>query len=464
MTPRLRPTVASWSHPVDTGINPYHEFFAVEESSVTADVLDEFRTALPAGSTLRTITLGEGYLADVSAGKYDDVAAGDLAWFAGTNIIARSAITVDGRPAPDGPRPFLPDAPGDTHGTGVTGSVVTGNPEAVIYFVEGTANEYEAFTHPAVDIITTSYGFATAAPLPLEGFHEGVVELGKLHAGATTNDPSLAPMDGTGGPWWVLGVAGFEEGTSEGKQVLSGTLPDVVADFTQDLPYCDVCTEGTESVGGTSFATPLTAGVASKVLLEARRAAGHLGGITANQDGASYTVLDIVKMGRASHTGLFSIPSRADTLLAKVVLRDMGIESLQDRPYTQLSGGESQLVLIARALVQQTPIIIMDEPTVHLDFRHELKILETMVRLVRKNGITVLMATHFPNHALYFQNNGVRTTVAMLSEKKFLDVGTPDEVVSSDHLSKLYGVETCVVNYPCGNGMHKQVIPISTLD
>ena len=194
-------------------------------------------------------------------------------------------------------------------------------------------------------------------------------------------------------------------------------------------------------------------------------AARHIAYVPQNHERTfPYTVLDIVKMGRASYTGLFSTPSRADSLLAKAVLRDMGIESLQDRPYTQLSGGESQLVLIARALVQQTPIIIMDEPTVHLDFRHELKILETMVRLVRKNGITVLMATHFPNHALYFQNNGVRTTVAMLSEKKFLDVGTPDEVVNSDHLSKLYGVETCVVNYQYGNGMHKQVIPISTLD
>lgn len=276
--------------PVDSGINPYHEFFAVEESAVTQDVLDEFRAALPEGNDLRVIDLGESYLADVGAGAYDDVQEGDLAWFVGTNIIARSAISVDGRPAPDGDRPFLPDDSGDTHGTGVTGSVLTGNPEAVVYFVESTSNEHEAFTHPAVDIITTSYGFATAAPLPLDGSHEGVVELGKLHAGAATNDPTLASVDGTSGPWWVLGVAGFEEGTSEGKQVRSGTIPDVVGDFTQDLPYCDVCTSGTESVRGTSFATPLTAGVASRVLLEARREAGHVGGVTANEDGAMVMV------------------------------------------------------------------------------------------------------------------------------------------------------------------------------
>lgn len=271
--------------PVDSGINPYHEFFAVADSSVTEDVLGEFVAALPEGNDLRIIDLGDSYLADLQAGKYDDVAEGDLAWFRGTNIIARSAISVDGRPAPDGARPFLPDGSGDTHGTGVTGSVVAGNPQAVVYFVEGISNEREAFTHPAVDIITTSYGFVTAAPLPLDGSHEGVVELGKLHAGATTNDPSLAAVDGTGGPWWVLGVAGFEEGTSEGKQVMSGTIPDVVADFTQELPYCDVCTEGTQEVGGTSFATPLTAGVASSVLLQLRRDADHVGGITENAAG-----------------------------------------------------------------------------------------------------------------------------------------------------------------------------------
>jgi iron complex transport system ATP-binding protein len=195
------------------------------------------------------------------------------------------------------------------------------------------------------------------------------------------------------------------------------------------------------------------------------QAARHIAYVPQNHERTfPYTVLDIVKMGRASHTGLFSTPSRADTRLAKTVLGDMGIDHLQDRPYTQLSGGESQLVLIARALVQQTPIIIMDEPTVHLDFRHELKILETVVRLVRENGITVLMATHFPNHALYFQNNAVRTTVAMLSMKKFLDIGTPGDVVCNERLRELYGVNTCLVDYRCGNRTQKQVIPISTLE
>ncbi len=265
--------------PVDSGINPYHEFFAVDESSVTPSVLAEFGI-----DAEHIIDMGPSYLADLGDGVYDDIEQLTPYWFRGTNIIAMADDGTSGRPAPNGARPFLPDDSGDTHGTGVTGSVVVGNPEAVILFVEGTSNEAVAFGHPAVDIVTTSYGFPTAAPLPLDESYEGVVQRGKMHTGATTNDPSLAPMDGTGGPWWVLGVAGFEEGSSDGKQVLSGTFPDVVADFTQELPYCDMCTTGTQSVGGTSFATPLTAGVASKVLLDARRDAGHLGGIV-EQDG-----------------------------------------------------------------------------------------------------------------------------------------------------------------------------------
>jgi hypothetical protein len=171
---------------------------------------------------------------------------------------------------------------GDEHGTGTSASVFGANPEAVVVMVEGVNSESEtfAFTHPAVDIVTTSYGFPGSPPIPfhLENSYEGTVKRGKLHFGAADNSPALSPPDGTSGPWWTIGVAGFHEDTSGGRELLSGNVVDVVSDFTQNLPYCHDCTTETRDVSGTSFATPRSAGTASKILLEARRAAGHVGG------------------------------------------------------------------------------------------------------------------------------------------------------------------------------------------
>ncbi len=271
-TPDSRVVVAV----VDSGINHYHDFFQVSESSVTPDVLAEF--GIGADQVVALTRTGDP-VADYEADKarvWDTIEPGIPHWFTGTNVIATSFDP--------GSRPVLPDDSRDTHGVGVTASVLGANPEAVISFVEGTTADAEtfAFTHPATDLITTSYGFPGSPPL---GFHleksfEGVVGLGKIHTGASDNSPALSPFDGTSGPWWALGIAGFQEDSTEGRQTLSGNVIDFVADFTQTLPYCDLCqTGGERSVSGTSFATPTSAGVVSKVLLEARRAAGHVGGI-----------------------------------------------------------------------------------------------------------------------------------------------------------------------------------------
>ena len=257
--------------PIDSGINPYHEFFQVDtyglESAVTQDVLDEFGI-----DDAHVLTLSDTYDEDGEA-FWTSLKANELYHFTGTNIIA---INTDGRD-----RKILPD--GSNHGVGVAGSVVRGNPEAIILFVAGSGSDAEdyAFTHPAIDIVTTSYGFATAVPIQaVSSSYDGVVNRGKAHFGASPNDPSLASLDGTSGPWWVFSIAGYAEGDGEGKEILSGTAPEFVADYTQDLPYCDTCTTELDDPSGTSFATPLSAGIASDVLLEARRRAGHVGGIT----------------------------------------------------------------------------------------------------------------------------------------------------------------------------------------
>lgn len=175
-----------------------------------------------------------------------------------------------------------------------------------------------------------------------------------------------------------------------------------------------------------------------------------------------YKVIDIVLMGRASYLGLFDSPGEQDVAIAEEALNMVGLSRLRNRRYTQLSGGEGQLVMIARALAQKTPVIILDEPTAHLDFKHELVIMETIVQLVKETGLSVLMATHFPNHAFYFENNDIKTRVALMNQGRFLVTGTPSEVLSEENLKLLYNINARVVSYDIAGGKLKQVIPIST--
>lgn len=177
-----------------------------------------------------------------------------------------------------------------------------------------------------------------------------------------------------------------------------------------------------------------------------------------------YTVKEIVLMGRASYTGIFSSPSSLDAMIAKQAIETVGLTELKDRPCTQLSGGEGQLVMIARALAQKTPVIIMDEPTAHLDINHELKVLETVVQLVRDKGLSVIMATHFPNHAFYFENNNIHTLVAMMDKMTFSAVGRPSDVLSEENLKSLYKINARVVSYSISGSVElKQIIPINTV-
>lgn len=176
-----------------------------------------------------------------------------------------------------------------------------------------------------------------------------------------------------------------------------------------------------------------------------------------------YTVKEIVLMGRAAYTGLFSSPSGEDRDIAEECLRLVGIDEFEDRPYTQLSGGEGQLVMLARALAQKTPVIVMDEPTAHLDFKNELTVLETIVKMVKEAGLAVIMATHFPNHAFYFENNNLTTHVALMNDRKISRIGFPNEVLSEENLEELYRINARIVSCRMESGRElKQIIPVCT--
>ncbi|MCB2194203.1 MAG: ABC transporter ATP-binding protein, partial [Deltaproteobacteria bacterium] len=154
-----------------------------------------------------------------------------------------------------------------------------------------------------------------------------------------------------------------------------------------------------------------------------------------------YRVIDVTLMGRAAYTGIFSAPSKSDREIARKALRLTGIYHLRRRPYTQLSGGELQLVMLARALAQNTSLIVMDEPTAHLDFRHELVVLETIMNLVKEKEISILMATHFPNHAFYFEDNNLKINIALLKDGRFIAKGAPGEILNEETIEELYGVK-----------------------
>lgn len=160
-----------------------------------------------------------------------------------------------------------------------------------------------------------------------------------------------------------------------------------------------------------------------------------------------FSVEDIVLMGRAARIGRFAAPSRADREQAVACLEALGVAHLRQRIYTEISGGERQLVLIARALAQQPALLVMDEPTASLDFGNQIRVLEHIAAL-RAQGIAVLMSTHQPEHALR-----VADRVALLGRGRILGIGAADEVATAGNLAALYGVAedavaACLPGYP----------------
>ena len=153
-----------------------------------------------------------------------------------------------------------------------------------------------------------------------------------------------------------------------------------------------------------------------------------------------YSVMEMVCMGRAPHLNLFGSPSADDKEIAEEALDRVGMLHLKDKAYTQISGGEKQLVLIARTLTQQPDIIMMDEPTSHLDFKNQVVILQIVNRLAQQ-GMAVLMTSHFPDHALLFSSR-----VALMKGGKLLNVGKPEEVMTDKTLGEIYGMEVSLIS------------------
>jgi len=155
-----------------------------------------------------------------------------------------------------------------------------------------------------------------------------------------------------------------------------------------------------------------------------------------------FQVLDVVLMGRVAHIGLFASPGKKDVAAAETALASLGIGHLRDRIYTEISGGERQMVLIARALAQEPRLLVMDEPTASLDFGNQLRVLDQISALA-KRGMAVVLSTHDPDHVFLCGDRA-----ALLRDGRLVALGPPAEVVTEAALGALYGVEVEVVELP----------------
>ena len=155
----------------------------------------------------------------------------------------------------------------------------------------------------------------------------------------------------------------------------------------------------------------------------------------------NFPVLDMVLMGTTARLGSFESPRQKEIREAEDALKQLGIFHLRDRGYGNVSGGERQLVLIARAIAQKAKILIMDEPSASLDFGNRLHLMQT-VRALARDGYAVIQSTHDPDQAYQYSDN-----ILALHDGRVLAMGTPAEVVTEPIISVLYGtgVEVCSI-------------------
>lgn len=153
----------------------------------------------------------------------------------------------------------------------------------------------------------------------------------------------------------------------------------------------------------------------------------------------NFTVLEMVLMGVTAAYNIFAQPREEDCEKARLALKRMGIEDFEDRIYANLSGGEKQLVLIARALAQDSNILIMDEPTASLDYGNQIRVMEKIKKLA-SDGYTVIFSTHSPDQALMYSDR-----VLALKDGYVYSKGKTRDVIDANLIMDLYGVKAKIM-------------------
>lgn len=169
----------------------------------------------------------------------------------------------------------------------------------------------------------------------------------------------------------------------------------------------------------------------------------------------AYKVIDMVLMGRARHVGAFGSPRREDYEIARHCLDRLGIRRFEDRLVTRLSGGERQLVLIARALASGCRTILLDEPASALDFRNQQVILDTLRSLAREHGMTVLFSSHYPQHATCLADK-----VLLMHGAGSHQFGDTAQILTEENLRQLYGIEMRSVEFTHNGSALRTFVPV----
>jgi iron complex transport system ATP-binding protein len=171
--------------------------------------------------------------------------------------------------------------------------------------------------------------------------------------------------------------------------------------------------------------------------------ASHMAYVPQDQKDAflfPFTVKEMVLMGRTPHMGSFWGPSAKDAEMTVKALETAGISNLAERPYPELSGGQRQLTLLARAFAQDTPVLLLDEPTSNLDFKNQLMIWET-IKSIAADGKTALICCHDPNYVLWYCDSAVvLNDIGQVYAK-----GGAKEVICDSVLRSIYGDTSCVI-------------------
>lgn len=170
----------------------------------------------------------------------------------------------------------------------------------------------------------------------------------------------------------------------------------------------------------------------------------------------SYSGLEMVMMGRSSHLGLFEQPGKKEIEMAEQMMEKVGITKLADKDCNCMSGGELQMVLIARALINEPKLIILDEPETGLDFHNQILVLNMIEKLAHEDGISAIMNTHYPSNAMRISDEAF---ILNRSGEQFY--GKAQEVLSEENISKSFDVKVVVDEIEYKEKLIRNIIPVS---